>query len=496
MRRIFTPLCLAVAFAPCSAGAAPPAETRAPPAAPMVRAAPSSADLLNRLRERVAQPGGLTSDAAARRALKTSPEDRSRAADVDSAEADVAKTNVGYYPKLTLSARYTRLSPVTPPVLGLVATPANQGLGNNAPLAGEPLATRALVFPVVLDNYALQANVTVPLSDYLLRIRQSHDAALSSQEAAEIQREATRRTVAAQAKLLYYSWARLHMQEAVTLQSVEQAKRHLELSQAGKDSGRTPEVDVMRAESAVASAELLHERSINAAVIAEERLRTLLHDSSSASYLIGEDILSPLPAEPAGDPDALYSEALQKRPEMRAFERSDTSLKEQRSATRSTGLPRLDAFGNGYVANPSQRIFPQREEWKATWDVGVQLTWSPNETGTADASMRSIDAKRRKLDADRAAVKDALRDEIRAALVAKKEAIVAAETAKRGLSAAEESYRVRRELSELGRATDVELIDAETDVLRARLEMISALVDARVAHVQLSHAVGRDVLSP
>jgi outer membrane protein TolC len=498
---MLTSLCVAVALAPRSADAAPGAATGASsagtgtPAAPLVRPAPSFAELSNRLRERVARPGGLTSDAAARRALQTSPEDRSRAADVDVAAAEVSRADVGYYPKLTLSARYTRLSPVSPPVLGLVAAPANQGLGDRAPLAGEPLFARALSFPVVLDNYALQANVTVPLSDYLLRIRQSHDAALSSQEAAEMTRQATRRTVAAQAKLLYYSWARLSMQELVTAQSVEQARRHVELAQAGKDAGRTPEVDVMRAESAVASAELLHERTRNAAIVAEERLRTLLHEPSTVPYAIGEDILSPLPAESAADPDALFSEALEKRPEMRAFERSDASLKEQRSATRSTGLPRLDAFGNGYVANPSQRIFPQREEWRATWDVGVQLTWSPNDTGTTDAAMHSIDAKRRKLDADRAAVKDALRDEIRAALIASKEAIVAAETASRGLAAAEESYRVRRELFELGRATDVEWLDAETDVLRARLEMIQARVDARVAHVQLVHAVGRDVFS-
>jgi outer membrane protein TolC len=178
---------------------------------------------------------------------------------------------------------------------------------------------------------------------------------------------------------------------------------------------------------------------------------------------------------------------------MRAFERSDAALRAQRTATESTGLPRLDAFGNGYVANPSPRIFPQREEWKATWDVGVQLTWSPNDLGGSDASTRAIDAERRKLDAERATVKDTLRDEISAAVVATQEAAAEAESADRGLSAAEESYRVRRELFELGRATQVELVDAETDVLRARLEMIQARVDARVARVQLEHAVGRDV---
>ena len=90
-------------------------------------------------------------------------------------------------------------------------------------------------------------------------------------------------------------------------------------------------------------------------------------------------------------------------------------------------------------------------------------------------------------------MKDTLRDEISAAVVATQEATAEAESADRGLAAAEESYRVRRELFELGRATQVELVDAETDVLRARLEMIQARVDARVARVQLEHAVGRDV---
>jgi outer membrane protein TolC len=465
----------------------------APTATPVSRAE-GAAELQNRLRELVARPGGLTAEEAARRAVRTSPEDRSRAADVESADAEVARAQVGYYPKLTLGARYTRLSSITPPTLGTLATPGDRGLANGAPLAGVPLFAANVAFPVILDNYMLQANVTVPLSDYLLRIRQTHDAALASSQAAEMSREVGRRTVGSQAKLLYYSWARLALQEAVAAQSVQQSERHLELAQAGLDAGRTPAVDVLRAESAVASAELLHERTANAAFVAEQRLRTLLHEPGEGRFAIGEDLLAPLPADTIPAMDALYAESLQRRPEMSAFAHNDESLTEQRRAITSTGLPRLDAFGNGYVANPSPRVFPQTDEWKATWDVGVQLTWSPNDLGGEGASTRVIDAKRRKLDADRAAIKDALRDDIRAAIVATKEAVVAAETAQRGLAAAEESYRVRRELFELGRATDVELIDAETDVLRARLEMIQARVDARVARVQLDHAVGRDAL--
>jgi len=62
-----------------------------------------------------------------------------------------------------------------------------------------------------------------------------------------------------------------------------------------------------------------------------------------------------------------------------------------------------------------------------------------------------------------------------------------------GLVAAEESYRVRRSLFQNGRATSVELTDAETDLTRARLEAINARVDLRIALVRREHATGRDV---
>ena len=431
--------------------------------------------LARSLRDRVGRPGGLTANETARRAVSTSPDDRARRADVEAAESDVDRTKVDYYPRLTMTARYTRFSPLTPPEIRVLPPPAP-----------------GFSFPVILDQYFTQANVTVPLSDYLLRIRQSHDAAVLSREASELNARASRLTVAASAKLAYYVWARARLGEAVTEQSVAQATHHLDLARAGRDAGREPGADVLRAESLVAAAELANARMRDEALLAEEHLHTLMHDSRSGRYEIGEDLLAPLDGTDAGEADALYREALQQRPELRAMERTFASLRSEREAADSRGLPRLDAFGNAYLANPSPRVFPQTDEWRATWDVGVQLTFSPNDLGGADSTKRNLDARRKKLDADRAALSDSMKDEIEGAVLAWREARFAAETASRGLTAAEESYRVRGELFELGRGTNVELIDAESDLLRARLEMIQARVDARVAKVRLEHAVGRE----
>ena len=66
-------------------------------------------------------------------------------------------------------------------------------------------------------------------------------------------------------------------------------------------------------------------------------------------------------------------------------------------------------------------------------------------------------------------------------------------TTQKGLAASEEGYRVRRELLNADRATAVELVDAETDLTRARIAALNARVDLRVALAQLAHALGQDV---
>jgi outer membrane protein TolC len=51
-------------------------------------------------------------------------------------------------------------------------------------------------------------------------------------------------------------------------------------------------------------------------------------------------------------------------------------------------------------------------------------------------------------------------------------------------------------LFEQGRASTVELVDAETELLRARLDQVNAHVDLLAAWVRLDHAVGSGVTAP
>jgi outer membrane protein TolC len=89
-------------------------------------------------------------------------------------------------------------------------------------------------------------------------------------------------------------------------------------------------------------------------------------------------------------------------------------------------------------------------------------------------------------------VRDGIELEVTQAWQSIREQDVALESSKRELVSAEEAYRVARELFNNGRATSTTLTDAETELTRARLDALNALVDARIARVRLEHALGRD----
>ncbi|MEJ7734949.1 MAG: TolC family protein [Polyangiaceae bacterium] len=65
--------------------------------------------------------------------------------------------------------------------------------------------------------------------------------------------------------------------------------------------------------------------------------------------------------------------------------------------------------------------------------------------------------------------------------------------ADRGLEASVEAHRVKTELFRNGRGSSVDLVDAQTEVTRARLKRLDAHVGAHVARTRLDHATGADV---
>jgi outer membrane protein len=108
------------------------------------------------------------------------------------------------------------------------------------------------------------------------------------------------------------------------------------------------------------------------------------------------------------------------------------------------------------------------------------------------ASAADLDSKAANIEANKNVVRDNIDVEVTQTLQAVRLADFGIDSSTRELASAEEAYRVARELFNNGRGTSTTLTDAETDLTRARLDLLNSKADARIARIQLEHAVGRD----
>lgn len=435
---------------------------------------------------------GLTSEEVARRAQENSVALEAKRHAIRASEASLSQAKAGYWPQLTLSASYQRLSEIEAPTLGDGSIVVTQAPPGPIPL-GTQLFGTSFEFPVLLDNYRLNAALNVPLSDYLLRTSQSVNAASYARDAAVAEKAGIYASVSRDARVAFYSWIRAQARELIQEQSLELARGLKQDADNGFAAGLRSRADVLSADARVKRAELELEQSRNASRLGNVQLAMLMRDNSGKRYQAGENVfaekpeLSRLPTV-----EAAYREATTQRAEFKVIRLNEQSLLEQAKVARAGVYPRLDAQANLTYANPHPRFFPQEDKFHGTWDVGAVLSWTPTDIATSSSAASAAEARALEVAAQRKSLSDSLRYEVEQALLYAAEARYAIEVSRNTVEAEEESYRVRRELFRAGRATQVELTDAETGLTTARLQLADAHVAAHIALVQLHHALGRD----
>jgi outer membrane protein len=463
---------LAASLAPVHAQ---PARQPAPRPAARPTAPPPPADdkAFERELDALFASGGITADQAASRAAGASPTVRRRAAELEAAAAQLATAELARVPVVSARASYTRLSPVDPFVI---------------PAGGMSFEIASL------DNaYLAQAQLVVPLSDYLVRFPKLIDAARLGTTAARINQRAGEVGAGQDARLAYYEWVRAKLQVLIAKRQLVQVQGTLGQVRALAEVQRLSRADLLRVESQEAQAEQVVDQLENLARLREEQLRLLIGAPAAEPLAIGEDIRGEVAAPGAAAAlDDLMGAARQQRLELKAIDTAIQANERQRSAEKANLLPRVSAFASADYANPNQRVFPQADKFELTWSVGAQLTWTLNDALMSRTTDRRLRAEADQLRADRDNVERGTRLEVLAAQQAVALAQHALATSQKGLLAAEEGYRVRRELLNAERATAVELVDAETELTRARITALNARVDLRVARAQLDHALGND----
>jgi outer membrane protein TolC len=347
-------------------------------------------------------------------------------------------------------------------------------------------------FPLVFNVWTLQGTITVPISDYFLSIGQRYAAATRSEDAARWNLIGARASALTEGKAEYYTWLRNRGAVIVAVQSLNDQKTHLRDARNQFDVGNASKADVLRAETSVAAAELTLEQASNLSDLTEKQLRIAMHAPEGAVLVPGEDLDATLPSF-QGNLKQMTEEALSARAEIKSADANAASVQKQAAVAKAARWPVLSAFADGIYGNPNARVFPQSQDGFATWDAGALLTWSPNDVLVANGNVNDFESQAAAIVANKNNTRDAVEVEVQQDWQNVHQADFAIESSTRQLASAEEAYRVQLELFNNGRGTSTTLTDAETDLTQARLTLLNAKADARIARIRLDHALGRDI---
>ena len=383
---------------------------------------------------------------------------------VDEARAQVRVANAQLFPSIDATAQRdrTRSSEVAP-----IPIPANA---------------------LERNSYRAQLNVSYEL-DLWGRLRGAGNAARAELLATEAARDTVRVALGADVVRGYFNLLALDEQVAVTRRTLALREDNLRLQRVRNTAGLTNDFQLrqLEAELAAAQAQLpALERSRTAEELA---LAVLLGRSPRA---IVESVVKRgtdnSVAPPPLAPEGLPSDLLLRRPDIVQAEQRLAAVHARIANARAAMFPRIAL--TGYLGSESRALSDLLSGPALIWQLAFGLTQPIFQAGRLKGEIDAVKAREQQALAQyQKAVQEAFR-EVQQALSAQTRSreIFEAETAR--ATALRDTLRLARIRYDNGLVSQLEVIDAERNLLTADLNRADALRARRVATADLVRALG------
>ncbi len=245
------------------------------------------------------------------------------------------------------------------------------------------------------------------------------------------------------------------------------------------------DIDVLRFKSAKAAADQGALRADTAidATLAELTVQLGLHDGAPVEL---SDDLPATPPPPGLTLEQAQARALEARPELGAARDKIAIAETSRISAWSRYFPDIRAVGVWQHLTGVQPFQPENEEY-----VGLTLAWNLWDWGATHHAVVEAEHARSRAEITATTLGDQIRLDVRKHWLEAKTAYDSLASAQVQQQTAEEAYRLQKVRFDNAAATTTDVLDAETDVARARLTFAVARYDYYLALVGLSRSVGK-----
>ena len=183
--------------------------------------------------------------------------------------------------------------------------------------------------------------------------------------------------------------------------------------------------------------------------------------------------------------DAAINRAVSARPELRAARERIAASKNISTSKWEQYVPAINGIAAWQHTTGLEPFQPANEEY-----IGLQVQWKVWDWGSIRDEYKEAVAHENAAKVSAVSLADHVRLEVRTRWLEAQAGFKNVATAKTQLQSAEEAYRLQKVKYENGVATTTDVLDAESDVARARLQSALARYDYYLALIGLARSVG------
>lgn len=408
----------------------------------------------------------LSADEAVRTALKNNKSMKVNESKIRQAQAKLAESRTAQYPSLNATASYTKLSPVDPfKVPGM----------------------NIEIFPTILDNYTSRLTASQAIfSGFRISANIALNEALT--RASQYDLETSKNTLIHDVLNTYWGYYKLVKSKESIEKSIIQLSSHIKDIENFMSVGMAIENELLKVKVQKSNLELTlvdMDNNLNMVGIA---LATLMGIDTETKFNIS-DSPSSINTEQISL-NVSRDSMLANRPELKAAEERINASHSGVTLARSSYFPQINLMANYNFSNPNQRIFPSKAEFRGTWDISLALSMNLWSWGASSRQEEQAKEQLYQAEMGKELIAEGLNQEVSSAVMAYNTTFKKMEATKLLLAQAQENLRVTQEKYKSGSATSSELLDAETSILLADINMVSAQTDYQIALVKYNKAIG------
>ncbi len=417
------------------------------------------------------QEDTLTLDEAIRIGRQQSHLLKASVAKAEGADAKAREAGSALLPSIKIDGSYRRLSSVSPFTVSL-------------PFPG---FVPIVIQPFIADNYQLHAGIQQPLFTGF-RLSSNAEATRLQADAGALDSRSEESDLVVSIATAYWTLYQSKEVQTALTDNVARLEQYERDTKNLLGAGLATKNDLLRVQVQLQNARLSLIDAENDEQIAQMNLNIAIGRPAETPVALAS---SPTALSPDTLLRGSVTEALKARPDVAAQEARVHASGAAVTAARGGYFPQIALSANYYYSKPNQRYFPLVNQWKDSWDLGVQLQLDVWNWGATAAQTEQAEAALAANKEMLAQMEQTVSLDVQRSLLSVRRAREKVDVARLGVSQAEENSRMLADKYHSGLATSTELLDANVALVQAKTALSAALVEQAIAGVRLEKSLGR-----